>query len=299
MLGDNGLLAELYRIRGHEERERSVIREEQELRKEERSLQRKLFELGQFKDKLAREKKDVEERLKRAKVRSRVASLLEDGEDVNEALGDTYNWVLSFRSGVEGPNTPSPRRSSAGVQAGSSPPPTEPIRDANPVSPPGRVSRVEARGFQDEQGRQVAPRARRTAGVRTRCTYCGEDNHRSVHCYDPHIGCERDSCNVADTHRSYQPKYRCRASTTYEPNVRHETFVLQQAEHSARLRLAHPYARGGGHGGATRGPARGARTSPRSTARRDDRHDEARVRLSRPILPAGVVSADGQAITPE
>src|ERR1700747_3233025 len=108
MLGDDGLLAELYRIRGQEERERSAMREEQELRKEERSLQRKLFELGQFKDKLTREKKEVEERLKKTKVRSQVASLLEDGEDVNEALGDTYNWVLSFQSGVEGPHTPSP-----------------------------------------------------------------------------------------------------------------------------------------------------------------------------------------------
>src|ERR1700747_2772572 len=140
MLGDDGLLAELYRIRGHEERERSVIREEQELRKEEHSLQRKLFELGQFKDKLTREKKDVEEHLKRAKVRSRVASLLEDGEDVNKALGDTYNWVLSFRGGVEGPTTPSPRRSSAGVQAGPSPPPTEQVRDTDPVPPPGGAS---------------------------------------------------------------------------------------------------------------------------------------------------------------
>ena len=45
--------------------------------------------------------------------------------------------------------------------------------------------------------------------------YCGESNHRSVHCYDPHIGCENGSCNVADTHRSYQPKYHCRASTTW------------------------------------------------------------------------------------
>src|SRR6201985_1329735 len=95
ILGDNGLLAELYRIRGQEERERSVIWEEQELRREERSLQQKLFELGQFKDKLTRERKETEEHLKKAKVQSQVASLLKDGEDVNKALGDTYNWVLS------------------------------------------------------------------------------------------------------------------------------------------------------------------------------------------------------------
>src|ERR1700748_1295533 len=133
MLGDDGLLAELYHIRGQEERERSVIREEQELRREECSLQRKLFELGQFKDKLTREKKEVEERLKRAKVRSRVASLLEDGEDINEALGDTYNWVLSFRSGVKEPHTPSPRRPSTGVQTGASTPPLTQDREPSPI----------------------------------------------------------------------------------------------------------------------------------------------------------------------
>ena len=60
-------------------------------------MQKDLFLLTMERQELVWDQAGVESQLKATKVQSRVASILEDGEDLHKALGDTLNWVRSFR----------------------------------------------------------------------------------------------------------------------------------------------------------------------------------------------------------
>ena len=95
LLGDFGILAEVYRLQRIADEERQVREEEDKLKKEDQVLVAKYWAVLSKRNLLRSKKAKIKERLAGARVRMRIQAHLDDGEDVEGALGSADalgNW---------------------------------------------------------------------------------------------------------------------------------------------------------------------------------------------------------------
>jgi hypothetical protein len=256
LLGDNGVLGEIYRLRNCEKGLRHIERSEQEWQKRQDNLTKEYRQLAAQKRQLTSVAGAVEERLVEAKLRNRIADFLEEGDEIEDTLGDVENYIRLFRFArnrettphlvaqirsdngaayIPGNDYPHHQRAATDPQdVARMPVPVLTVRnfpsmpDPPPTSPP--------RTFAVDDDRTADPRAlqggrdaaARTSLPRTGCGYCNNGGHSAFYCFDPHVSCTEERCRVPGDHRHYRPLHRCRAHPYYDASTDRESFLASQ-----------------------------------------------------------------------